>query len=52
MRPNLEQKYKKGDEEINFVLYQSSSELGYDKVLQHKIHSSETAHMPYILMAL
>jgi hypothetical protein len=44
-RPLIEEKYKTGSEEINYVVYQSRSGLGKDEVLQHKFHGTETAHI-------
>jgi hypothetical protein len=45
-RPIIEEKYSKGSEEINYVVYESSSGLGNDEVLQHKLFgSAETAHI-------
>lgn len=45
-RPTIEEKYTKGNEEINYVVYPSKSGLGDDEVLQHKLFgSTETAHI-------
>lgn len=41
----LREKYKKGNDVINFVIYKSTTGAGDDEVLQHKIHSQETAHI-------
>ena len=45
-RPLKEEKYTKGTEEINYVVYESNSGLGNDEVLQHKLFgTTETAHI-------
>ena len=36
-RPKLEEQYKKGNEVINFVVYNSTTGAGDDEVLQHTI---------------
>ncbi len=45
-RPIIEEKYKKGDNVINYVVYKSTTGYGNDEVLQHKIMgTTETAHI-------
>ena len=44
-RPIIEEQYKKGSEVINYVVYKSTTGVGNDEVLQHKILGTETAHI-------
>ena len=45
-KPTIEEQYKKGNDVINYVVYKSSTGVGNDEVLQHKIlGTSETAHV-------
>ena len=44
-RPRVEEQYKKGNEVINFVIYRSTTGSGDDQVLQHKMMTTETAHI-------
>lgn len=44
-RPKVEERYEKGNEVINFVIYQSTTGSGDDQVLQHKLVTTETAHV-------
>jgi hypothetical protein len=45
-RPKLEEQYKKGNDVINFVVYNSTTGAGDDEVLQHKVFgTTETAHI-------
>jgi len=45
-RPKIEEQYKKGNDVINFVVYDSTTGSGEDEVLQHKIMgTTETAHI-------
>jgi hypothetical protein len=45
-RPTLEEKYERGDEIINYVVYSSTTGAGKDEVLQHKLFGKvETAHV-------
>ncbi|MFW5635497.1 MAG: hypothetical protein ACOC3A_02465 [Thermodesulfobacteriota bacterium] len=44
-RPKTEEQYTKGNEILNFVIYNSTTIAGDDEVLQHKILGSETAHI-------
>jgi hypothetical protein len=45
-RPKIEEQYKKGSDVINYVVYTSTSGVGEDEVLQHKIMGkTESAHI-------
>ena len=45
-RPKIEERYTKGNDVINFVVYNSTTGAGEDAVLQHKIlGTTETAHI-------
>ena len=45
-RPKIEEQYKKGNDVINFIVYDSTTGVGEDEVLQHKIMgTTETAHI-------
>lgn len=45
-RPIIEEQYKKGSDVINYVVYKSTSGIGNDEVLQHKLFgTTETAHI-------
>jgi len=44
-KPIVEKKYKKGNEVINYVVYESTTGEGKDEVLQHKLFGTETAHI-------
>lgn len=45
-RPKIEEQYIKGNDVINFVVYNSTTGAGEDEVLQHKIlGTTETAHI-------
>jgi len=45
-RPKIEEQYSKGNDVINFVVYNSTTGAGEDEVLQHKIlGTTETAHI-------
>ena len=45
-RPITEEQYRKGSDVINFVVYNSTTGVGEDEVLQHKlIGTTETAHV-------
>ncbi|MCU7919397.1 MAG: hypothetical protein KZQ99_02085 [Candidatus Thiodiazotropha sp. (ex Dulcina madagascariensis)] len=45
-RPIIEEQYKKGSDVINYVVYKSTSGIGNDEVLQHKLlGTTETAHV-------
>jgi len=45
-RPKIEEQYKKGSDVINFVVYRSTTGVGDDQVLQHKLMGTiETAHI-------
>jgi hypothetical protein len=45
-RPKIEEQYKKGNDIINYVVYNSTTGAGEDEVLQHKIMgTTETAHI-------
>lgn len=44
-RPISEEQYKKGNDVINYVVYKSTTGVGNDEVLQHKLFgTTETAH--------
>jgi len=46
VRPKIEEQYKKGNDVINFVIYNSTTGAGEDQVLQHKIMgTTETSHI-------
>ncbi len=46
VRPKIEEQYRKGNDIINFVVYNSATDAGEDEVLQHKIMgTTETAHI-------
>jgi len=46
LRPKMEEQYKKGNDVINFVVYNSTTRAGEDEVLQHKILGKiETSHI-------
>ena len=43
-RPSVEEKYTKGKDVVNYVIYASKSGLGNDEVMQHKLGgTTETA---------
>lgn len=45
-RPLTEEKYTKGTDVINYVVYKSTTGVGNDEVLQHKLFgTTETAHI-------
>ena len=45
-KPKMQEQYTKGNDVINFVIYDSTTAAGEDEVLQHKIMgTSETAHI-------
>ena len=45
-RPISEEKYVKGNDVINYVVYKSTTGSGNDEVLQHKLFgTTETAHV-------
>lgn len=45
-RPKIHEQYKKGADVINYVVYSSTTGVGDDEVLQHKILGTvETAHV-------
>jgi hypothetical protein len=45
-RPLKEEKYTKGTDVINYVVYKSTTGAGNDEVLQHKLlGTTETAHI-------
>lgn len=45
-RPIIEEQYTKGNDAINYVVYERTTGLGNDEVLQHKIlGTTETAHI-------
>lgn len=45
-RPKIEEQYNKGQDVINFVVYTSTTGVGEDEVLQHKLLGMvETAHI-------
>ena len=45
-RPISEEQYIKGDDVINYVVYKSTTGVGNDEVLQHKLFgTTETAHV-------
>jgi hypothetical protein len=45
-RPTVEEKYTKGVDVINYVVYASTTGPGNDEVLQHKLGgTTETAHV-------
>lgn len=45
-RPLLTEKYQKGNDVINYVVYESTTLAGKDEVLQHKLFgTTETAHI-------
>ena len=45
-RPIIEEQYKKGNDVINYVVYKSTTGVGNDEVLQHKmLGTTETAHI-------
>ncbi|MCU7928126.1 MAG: hypothetical protein KZQ97_17025 [Candidatus Thiodiazotropha sp. (ex Dulcina madagascariensis)] len=45
-RPIIEEQYKKGSDVVNYVVYKSTSGIGNDEVLQHKLlGTTETAHV-------
>ncbi len=45
-RPTIEEQYKKGNDVINYVVYESKTGAGNDEVLQHKtMGTTETAHV-------
>lgn len=42
----IEEQYRKGSDVINYVVYASTTGVGDDEVLQHKIHgNTETSHI-------
>lgn len=45
-RPIVEEKYTRGSDVLNYVVYLSTSGTGNDEVLQHKLFgTTETAHI-------
>ncbi len=45
-RPKIEEQYRKDNDIINFVVYDSTTGNGEDEVLQHKLMgATETAHI-------
>ena len=45
-RPISEEQYTKGNDVINYVVYKSTTGVGNDEVLQHKVMgTTETAHI-------
>ena len=45
-KPEVEEQYRRGDDVINYVVYQSKTGPGKDEVLQHKISGlTESAHI-------
>ena len=45
-RPEIEESYRKGNDVINYVVYQSKTAPGKDEVLQHKLMGiTETSHI-------
>ena len=45
-RPLTEESYMKGTDAINYVVYKSTTGVGNDEVLQHKLFgTAETAHI-------
>ena len=45
-RPINEEQYEKGNDVINYVVYKSTTGVGNDEVLQHKLMgTTETAHI-------
>ena len=44
--PKIDEQYKKGNDVINFIVYNSTTAAGEDEVLQHKIMgTTESAHI-------
>lgn len=47
-RPKIEETYEKGNDVINFVVYDSTTGVGEDEVLQHKfMGKTEMAHITH-----
>jgi hypothetical protein len=45
-RPKIEEHYQKDDENtLHFVIYTSTTGVGDDEVLQHKLMGTETSHI-------
>jgi len=45
-RPIFEEQYVKGADVINYVIYERTTGMGYDEVMQHKLLGiTETAHI-------
>jgi hypothetical protein len=45
-RPKIEERYEKGRDVVNFIVYRRTDGIGDDEVLQHKLLGvTETAHV-------